>query len=81
MSDQITVTLVPSGGLRAIVDGLPERLEVELEGPTPVREVLIRAGINPLLVMKLATESGPLDREATIGRDMEIHIIGPMAGG
>lgn len=77
----ITITLIPSGGLRAIVEGLAERLEVILEGPTTLREVVIKAGINPLLVMKFATAEGSLDREAVINDSMTIYLIGPMAGG
>lgn len=70
-----------SGGLRAILNHLPPEMTMEIEGPAVVRDVIIRAGINPLLIMMLTVDGSPGDKDLIIDRDAEIELIGPVAGG
>lgn len=70
-----------SGGLRAILNHLPPEIKMEIEGPIPLRDVLVRAGINPLLIMMLTVDGSPGEKDRIIDRDAEIELIGPVAGG
>jgi hypothetical protein len=77
----VRLTLHLSGGLRAVQGDLPERLEVELEHPARVREILARAGINPLLVMMVAFNGDKIDKDSFIHQGGEMVVVGPAAGG
>ena len=77
----IRLTLHLSGGLRAVQAELPERIELELPGPAPVREALARAGVNPLLVMMVTLNGQKLDKDGLVGEGGEMVVVGPAAGG
>ena len=75
------LTLHLSGGLRAILTGFSSEVSLDMEGPVPVRDVLIRAGINPLLVMMVTVDGKRVAKTHSLVRDAEIGLVGPMAGG
>jgi hypothetical protein len=75
------ITLHLSGGLRAVLEQLPEQVKLEVEGPASVRDILIQAGINPVLVMVVTVDGDRGDKEQIIDHDAAIGLIGPMAGG
>ncbi len=75
------LTLHLSGGLRAVQAELPEIIELELPGPAPVREVLARAGVNPLLVMMVILNGEKLDKDQLVEQGGEMVVVGPAAGG
>ena len=75
------VTLHLSGGLRAILNDLPGKMTVELKGPQPVKAILEKAGINPLLVMLVTVDGIRKEKDQVIDHDAEIVVVGPMAGG
>jgi len=77
----VRITLHLSGGLRAVLNHLPGEMTMELEGLAPVRAVLERAGINPLLVMMVTIDGKQQDKDELIDHDAEIVVVGPMAGG
>ncbi|MBW2096534.1 MAG: hypothetical protein JRI80_16805 [Deltaproteobacteria bacterium] len=75
------LTLYLSGGLRAVLTHLPEEMTIYVEGPAPLREVLIQAGINPALVMLVTVDGERGDKDQVIDHDAGIGLIGPVAGG
>lgn len=75
------ITLHLSGGLRAVLEHLPEKITIEFEGPTSLREILVRAGINPLLVMAVTVDGERRDKDQVIDHDGRINVVGPVAGG
>ena len=75
------VTLHLSGGLRAVLAHLHEEMTIHMDGPTSLREILVRAGINPLLVMAVTVDGERRDKDHVIDHDAEIGLIGPVAGG
>jgi len=77
----VRITLHLSGGLRAVLNHLPGETTIELEGPAPVRAVLEKAGINPLLVMMVTVDGETTDKEQILVHDAEIALVGPVAGG
>ncbi len=75
------ITLHLSGGLKAVLSHLPEEMSLQLERPASLREILMRAGINPLLVMVVTVDGQRGNKDQVIDHDAEITLIGPMAGG
>jgi hypothetical protein len=75
------ITLHLSGGLRAVLAHLPEVITIHREGPASLREILVRAGINPLLVMLVTVDGERGDKDQVIDHDARIDVLGPMAGG
>lgn len=75
------LTLHLSGGLRAVLDHLPEEIDIEIPQSTPVREILALAGINPLLVMMVTLDGRKVDKDHPVKQDGEMVVIGPAAGG
>ena len=75
------ITLHLSGGLRAVLDHLPEKLELTLPRPARVGEILIRAGINPLLAMLVTLDGEKADLDHLVKKDGEMVVTGPAAGG
>ncbi len=75
------ITLHLSGGLRAVLEQLPDQVNLEVKGPVSVRDIIIRAGINPLLVVVVTVDGNRGDKEQIIDHDAAIGLIGPMAGG
>jgi hypothetical protein len=75
------LTLHLSGGLRAILADLSPEVAVDVEGPIAVRDVLILAGINPLLVMVATVDGKRVEKMQVLVRDADIGLVGPMAGG
>ena len=75
------LTLHLSGGLRAILTGFSSEVSLEMEGPVPVRDALIRAGITPRLVMVVTVDGKRVEKTHPLVRDAEIVLGGPMAGG
>lgn len=75
------LTLYLSGGLRAVLEHLPEEMTIHIRGPASLREVLLQAGINPALVMLITVDGERGDKDQVIDHDAEIVLVGPMAGG
>lgn len=75
------VTLQLSGGLRAILTDLSPEVTIDMEEPASVRDVLIQAGINPLLVMAVTVDGKRVEKTQVLVRDADIRLVGPMAGG
>ncbi len=77
----ITMTLHLSGGLRAILPDRPECITLTRDRPESAGQILIEAGINPLVIMKLIVNGRVADKSDIIDQDAEIYLIAPMAGG
>jgi hypothetical protein len=75
------ITLHLSGGLRAVLAHLPEEMTIRKEGPASLREILVEAGINPLLVMLITVDGERREKDQVIDHDARIGLVGPMAGG
>ncbi len=75
------ITLHLSGGLRAVLNHLPGEMTIELKGTAPVRAVLERTGINPLLVMMVTVDGETADKDQMLDHDAEVVVVGPVAGG
>jgi hypothetical protein len=75
------ITLHLSGGLRAVLAHLPEEMTIGMEGQASLREILVEAGINPLLVMLITVEGERREKDQVIDHDARIELVGPMAGG
>jgi hypothetical protein len=75
------ITLHLSGGLRAVLAHLPEEMTIRMEGQASLREILVEAGINPLLVMLITVEGERREKDQVIDHDARIELVGPMAGG
>ena len=75
------LTLTLSGGLRAVLGDLPEQVELELDRPAMVWEVLLQAGINPRLAMMVFVDGRKVDQEYVVEYGCEIVVVGPAAGG
>gem|GEM_PF-2117872 len=77
----ITINLHLSGGLRAILPDRPECITVTCDRPELAGQILIEAGINPRVIMKLIVNGRVADKSDIIDQDAEIYLIAPMAGG
>jgi hypothetical protein len=75
------ITLHLSGGLRAVLEHLPGKMTVDVAEPSALREILVQAGINPLLVMVVTVDGERGEKDQVIDHDAAIGLIGPMAGG
>lgn len=75
------ISLHLSGGLRAILKEFPPEMIIDVEEPAPLQDVLIQAGINPLLVMVLTVDGKRGEKTQILDRDAEIWLMGPVAGG
>lgn len=75
------ITLRLSGGLRAVLTHLPEETTIHLDEPVSLEEILVQAGIKPLLIMAVIVDGERGDKDQVIDHDAVIHLIGPMAGG
>jgi sulfur carrier protein ThiS len=75
------ITLHFSGGLRAVLAHLPEELTIHMDGPASLREILVQAGINPLLVVLITVDGKRGEKDQVIDHDARINVVGPMAGG
>lgn len=75
------IVLALSGNLRAILSDLPAEITVESGSPAPLREILTRAGINPLVVVAAAVDGKVQKQSYIIDHDCRIDLIGPAAGG
>jgi hypothetical protein len=75
------ITLHLSGGLRAVLAHLPEEMRIHMDGPASLREILVKAGINPLLVMLVTVDGERGEKDQVIDHDTRITLVGPMAGG
>jgi len=75
------ITLHLSGGLRAVLAHLPEEMRIHMDGPASLREILVKAGINPLLVMLVTVDGKRGEKDQVIDHDARIGLVGPMAGG
>ena len=75
------LTLYLSGGLRAVLAHLPEEMTVHIEGPALLADILVQAGINPLLVMLVTVDGERKNKDQVIDHDSRIDVVGPMAGG
>jgi hypothetical protein len=52
-----------------------------MEGPASLREILVEAWINPLLVMLITVDGERREKNRVIDHDARIGLVGPMAGG
>lgn len=77
----MAVILHISGNLRAIRSDLPEVMELAPDGPVSLRDLLIRAGINPLIVVRAVADGRSLEFDEPVEDGAEIGLIGPVAGG
>ncbi len=77
----MNLTLTLSGGLRAVLSDLPERMELDLDRPAMVWEILLRAGINPGLAMMVFLDGRRADLDQVVEYDCELTVVGPAAGG
>ena len=75
------IVLHLSGGLRAILPHLPEEIAIDVEEPVSLREILVQAGINPLLVVLITVDGKRGEKDQVIDHDARIGLVGPMAGG
>ncbi len=75
------ISLHLSGGLRAVLAHLPETMTLHVDGLASLRDILVRAGINPLLVMVVIVDGERVDKDVVVDQDAEIVLVGPMAGG
>ncbi len=74
-------TLHLSGGLRAILTDFPPQVIVDMPEPVAVYDVLMHAGINPLLVMVVTVDGKRVEKTQILVGDAHIGLLGPMAGG
>lgn len=70
-----------TGNLRAILSHLPAEITVVTDRPTSLPDLLIRAGINPLLVVVPAVDGVTIPRDSVIDRETTVVLFGPLAGG
>ena len=75
------ITLHPDGNLRAVLTDLPPLIALDLPGPTPVREILVQAGINPLLVVAVIKNGRPIPKDSLLEEEAELGLAGPLSGG
>lgn len=52
-----------------------------MDGPASLREILVQAGINPLLVVLITVDGKRGEKDQVIDHDARINVVGPMAGG
>jgi hypothetical protein len=52
-----------------------------MEGPASLRQILVEAGINPLLVMLITVDGERGEKDQVIDHDARIGLVGPVAGG
>jgi hypothetical protein len=77
---QIEVILY--GNLRAIYSDKPERIDLKINQPVSIVEVLCELGINPLVVTKVLVNGEAKDKGFQIeGEDLRLELVGPLAGG
>jgi len=77
----LRITLHPDGNLRAVLTGLPPLIKLDLPGPASVREVLLRAGINPLLVVAVIRDGRTIDKDSLLSDGADLGLVGPLSGG
>lgn len=75
------INLHPDGNLRAVLTHLPALIELDLPGPTSVREVLVQAGINPLLVVAVIKNGRPIPKDSLLEEEADLGLAGPLSGG
>ncbi len=77
----ITVQVNLSGNLKAILPDQETTKKIELEQPTSIYNVLLKADINPAVVVKVLVEEEVKPKDYIIREDTIITLIGPLAGG
>jgi hypothetical protein len=77
MKAEITLT----ASLRAVLEEKPEVLVHEVAPPISIRQLLIEAGINPRVVMKVFVDGVQMSKEDFIDKDVEMILMGPVSGG
>jgi sulfur carrier protein ThiS len=71
-----------SGSLRDIYKDKSEEIIMEIMQPISVRELLSRAGINPLVVTIVLVDGDVKNKDDLIDKKIkEIILMGPIAGG
>jgi len=77
---RLTVNL--SGHLKSLYPDLEQVMEIELEQPVTVRDLAIRLGISPWIVMSASIDDQLRDVDFLLQEDQtKVTLIGPMAGG
>lgn len=71
-----------SGSLRGIYPNMDSEILVEIQEPTPLQELLVKLGMNPLVVAAILVDGNVSSKDFLITKDTnEIILVGPIAGG
>jgi len=78
---RIKAKVLLSANLRAILEGKPEVITVEIDQPMSIKELLVQIDINPLVVVMALVNGTKRSKDFRIEHDAEITLLGPVAGG
>lgn len=77
----VKAKMILTASLRAVLEEKPEMLVHEVAPPISIRQLLIEAGINPRVVMKVFVDGVQMSKEDFIDKDVEMILMGPVSGG
>ena len=71
-----------SGSLRGIYREMDSEILVLIDEPTSMQELLVKLGINPLVVAAILVDGNVRSKDFLVAKDTnEIILVGPIAGG
>lgn len=76
-----TVRVRVHGHVRELLPADKREVEVDLDGPLPVRGLLDRIGINTALVMAVVVNGDRVDKDFVLTGDADVDLLSPAAGG
>lgn len=73
--------VIPANNLRSLYPQLPKESIVESDRPLTVSEIAIKVGIPTLMVVAGQIDNKLYQLDEIVGKDSEVVIYGPVAGG